>query len=307
MVIVAAVEAAGAVLFAVTVVTAALAPVGFGALLAVAVYASYAIGERFASLVEAHQEVDGTAQVLGRVSDMLTVRTLPRQRMIRRGPATAAEVMEWLAPAEPIVTGHGGDAVLVAEGLITAVPGRAGGRLDLSLRPGEFAAVRGGSGAGKSVLLRTLAGLSPAVSGAVLVAGRAPAPYERAGRAALRLVENDPPPLPVPVSELCSPFAAELASEWCVALGLVPADPAAPVGMLEPAQRQVVALAVACADGPSVLLVDETTSALDPAGERALLKLLRARLPGTAIVAVLHRPDNVDLADVEVLVSELAK
>src|SRR5258705_471366 len=85
---------------AVSVAAMALAtPVVLAGLIAVAVYASYAIGERFAALVEAHQEVDGTAQVLGRVSDLLAARTLPRQRITRRGPATATEVMDWLAPA----------------------------------------------------------------------------------------------------------------------------------------------------------------------------------------------------------------
>jgi ABC-type multidrug transport system ATPase subunit len=197
----------------------------------------------------------------------------------------------------------GSGLALVVERLVTTVHGRVAEPVDLSVRGGQLVAVRGESGAGKSVLLRTLAGLSPAVSGTVLVAGRAPAPYERSGRAALRLVENDPPPLPIPVAELCVAAAVELAVEWCVALGLAAPDPGAPVGTLEPAQRQVVALAAACAAGPAVLLVDETTSALDPAGERALLTLIRDRLPDTAIVAVLHRPDNVDLADAEVLVS----
>jgi hypothetical protein len=49
------------------------------------------------------------------------------------------------------------------------------------------------------------------------------------------------------------------------------------------------------------LRIDETTSAQDPAGERALLKLRTAS--GTAIVAVWHLPDNSDLVDFEVVVS----
>ena len=300
MAVVAAVEAAGVALFAATVAAAALAPAGLAGLIAVAVYASYAIGQRLAALVEAHTEVDATSQVLGRVSDMLAERTLPRQRDIRRGPATAAGIMAWLTPDLPAdsVRGRG----LVAENLVTAVRGRTAEPISITVRNGEFAAVRGGSGAGKSVLLRTLAGFAPADSGAVLVAGLPPAPYERGGRAVLRLVENDPPPLPISLAHVCGPAAAALAAQWMAVLEIPPAGPRTQIGALEPVQRQIIALATACAAEPEVLLIDETTSALDPARERLLLGLVRERLPTAAIVAVLHRSDNVDLADVEITV-----
>ena len=305
MAVIGAVEAAGVALFAATVVAAALAPVGLAGLIAVAVYASYAIGQRFAALVEAHTEVDSTTQVLGRVSDLLAERALPRQRDIRRGPSTAAGVLDWLAPdlGSDFATGQG----LVAENLVTTVPGRTVEPLSMAVRSGEFAAVRGGSGAGKSVLLRTLAGFAPIADGAVLVAGLPPAPYERGGRAVLRLVENDPPPLPIPLAQVCGPDAAALAARWSAELGIAPADPDRQVGALEPAQRQIVALATACTAEPEVLLIDETTSTLDPARERRLLGLVRTRLPAAAIVAVLHRGDNVDLADVEITVRRASR
>ena len=297
MTIIAAVETAGVALFAATVAAAALAPAGLTALIAVAVYASYAIGQQFAALVEAHTEVDSTAQVLSRVSNLLEERTLPRHRDLRRGPSTAAEILAWIAPPDPSAPapGHG----LLAEDLVTAAGVEP---VAVKVGDGQLAVVRGGSGAGKSVLLRTLAGFSPIAAGTVLVAGRPPAPYEQGGRAALRLVENDPPPLPIPLTDACPPAAAALATRWSSALAISPAGPHSHLDGLEPAQRQILALATACVADPRVLLIDETTSSLDPARERLLLGLIREHLPRAAIVAVLHRPDNLDLADIEITV-----
>ncbi|MBL7257430.1 hypothetical protein JKJ07_24325 [Actinoplanes sp. LDG1-01] len=222
MAIVASVEAAGVILFAATVAAATWAPVGWSGLLAVAVYAAYVIGERFAAVVEAHQEVDGTTQVMSRVFALL--------------PAAGDRAEE-------------------------AVPATVKGR---------FTVVRGPSGAGKSTLLRAMPG---------------------------RLVENEPPPLPIPLDELCPPESLALADDWSHALGLPTADKSGQLAAQAVTHRQLVALAVACAEEPDVLLIDETTSAFSPAAERRLLTLVRERLPKAAIVVVLHRPDNVDLAD----------
>jgi ABC-type multidrug transport system fused ATPase/permease subunit len=62
-------------------------------------------------------------------------------------------------------------------------------------------------------------------------------------------------------------------------------------------QRQRVALARALARRPSLLLLDDTTSALDPATEQAVLANLRAGLAGTTVVMVASRPSTIALAD----------
>jgi ABC-type uncharacterized transport system fused permease/ATPase subunit len=46
-----------------------------------------------------------------------------------------------------------------------------------------------------------------------------------------------------------------------------------------------------------LLLLDESTSALDPDSARELLSLLRERLPDSAILLVSHQPHLVVLAD----------
>ena len=62
-------------------------------------------------------------------------------------------------------------------------------------------------------------------------------------------------------------------------------------------QRQRVALARALVRQPSLLLLDDTTSALDPATERAVLANLRAALATTTVLMVASRPSTIALAD----------
>ena len=62
-------------------------------------------------------------------------------------------------------------------------------------------------------------------------------------------------------------------------------------------QRQRVALARALARRPQLLLLDDTTSALDPATELAVLDNLRNDLSDTTVVMVASRPSTIALAD----------
>ena len=48
---------------------------------------------------------------------------------------------------------------------------------------------------------------------------------------------------------------------------------------------------------PSLLLLDDTTSALDPATEAAVLGNLRGALAGTTVLMVASRPSTIALAD----------
>lgn len=181
--------------------------------------------------------------------------------------------------------------------------------VSLELEPGEVALVLGRSGSGKSTLLRALAGLVPhfhggRFSGSVAVAGldtRSTAPAELAGTVATLFQD--------PEDQIVFERVASEVSFGPENLGLRPAEVArrvasslAAVGAehllgrstrdLSGGELQRVCLASALALEPRLLLLDEPTSQLDPAGAGAFLELARelARERGIAVVLSEQRP-----------------
>jgi cobalt/nickel transport system ATP-binding protein len=179
---------------------------------------------------------------------------------------------------------------------------------DLVLHAGRRTAVLGPNGGGKTTLFRLLAGALVPAAGEVLLDG-APVRRTRRGRTALRtqvqLVLQDPDDqifaatvaqdvsfgpvnLGLDEGEVHTRVEAAL-----VALGL--ADVAdRPPHLLSFGQKKRVAIAGAVAMAPRLLVLDEPTAGLDPAGVEALLATL-AVLESTGTTPVLSTHD-VDLA-----------
>ena len=157
--------------------------------------------------------------------------------------------------------------------------------VSLALGPGERVALLGLNGSGKTTLLLATVGLLPH-DGAIEVGGaRLGGGTVAAIRARLGMVFNVPDDqllFPRVVDDVAfgplrdgvdAPEAARRARDTLARLGV--ADLAqAPVASLSHGQRQRVALAGALVTGPSLLLLDEPSSGLDPPAARALARTL---------------------------------
>jgi putative ABC transport system ATP-binding protein len=101
-----------------------------------------------------------------------------------------------------------------------------------------------------------------------------------------------------------SAFAELGLAEW---LATVPGGVRAPVGErgeeLSAGERQLVALARAYVADPDLLVLDEATSAVDPATERRIAVALEGLTRGRTSVTIAHRMSTAEAAD-EVLVIE---
>lgn len=196
-------------------------------------------------------------------------------------------------------------------------------RVDLELWPGERVAVMGRSGSGKTTLLNVLAGLERPSGGEVLVAGRDLARLDRREREAYRrtvagYVWQQP-------EDGLLPSLTALQNVLLPALGgpgRRPADGAFANRLVEamrlgerlherparltPSETQRLALAVALANQPRLLLADELTARLDWIAARELLGDLTTLLAqlGTAAVVVTHDPRVARYVDRVVLIRD---
>jgi putative ABC transport system ATP-binding protein len=186
--------------------------------------------------------------------------------------------------------------------------------VDLELPYGELALVVGPSGCGKTTLLSIVAGLLDPTSGEVGVLGRdlvrmGDAPKARFRGSSIGFVfqqynlvgaltgaENVSVPLLIAGWERRR--AAEKARELLAALGLGGRLDAYP-NQLSGGQQQTVAIARALIHEPRLLVCDEPTAAVDAAGGRAVMNLLRraAVQADRAVIVVTHDSRVYDLGD----------
>lgn len=183
--------------------------------------------------------------------------------------------------------------------------------LDLQVRRGEILGIVGGSGSGKSVLLRQIVMLAEPAAGSVKVFGTETVGIDDRGADALRrrfgmmfqqgalfssltVLENVSVPL-VEQTRLPAQLIEQMAMMKILLVGL-PADAAPKLpkqlsgGMLK---RAAVARALAL--DPALLFLDEPSSGLDPvsaAGLDELILQLRASL-GLTLVMVTHDLDSL--------------
>jgi cobalt/nickel transport system ATP-binding protein len=173
--------------------------------------------------------------------------------------------------------------------------------LALRIAAGERVAVLGGNGAGKTTLLRALMGLQP-ITGTLRVDGRPIRRVEDAVDAGVGLVFQNPDDqlFGATVGEdvrfgprnqrLADAEVDARADAALAALGIA-ALAARPIEELSFGEKKRACLAGVLAMRPRLLLLDEPTAGLDPAGEAALVALIAA-LEVTLVVAT-HAVDVV--------------
>jgi phospholipid/cholesterol/gamma-HCH transport system ATP-binding protein len=186
--------------------------------------------------------------------------------------------------------------------------------LSLDVYKGEILGLVGGSGAGKSVLLRTIIGLVPRISGTISVLGiETGSASERELRSverrwgvlfqqgalfsSLTVREN----IEFPMREyldIPDRFMAEIAMAKLEMVGLGPGDAGKFPSELSGGMTKRVALARALALDPDILFLDEPTSGLDPiaAGDFDLLIRTLQRTLGLTVFMVTHDLDSLNTA-----------
>lgn len=199
-------------------------------------------------------------------------------------------------PAEP------GSVVALRAAALAYGPRVLWSGLDLDVPAGEFLAVLGPNGSGKTSLLRALLGQQQLSAGTLQIAGHSPrrgsntigyVPQQRAlpahtplrARDLVRLgIDGHRWGMAMPSRAVRARVAEALESVGATAYAEVP------VGMLSGGEQQRVRIAQALATNPSLLLCDEPLLSLDLHHQRLIAELVdaRRREHDTAVVFVTH-------------------
>jgi ABC-2 type transport system ATP-binding protein len=173
--------------------------------------------------------------------------------------------------------------------------------LDLVVPEHAVVGLVGPNGAGKSTLLHLVTGLVPATEGDVRVLGGRPGTATTLPDVAF-VAQDAPLPRRARVRDLLATAAgmnvrwdAEIVDERIDALGL---DRGLRVGELSGGQRAQLALALALAKRPRLLLLDEPVASLDPLARRAFLRSLMGAVAagGLTVVFSTHLLDDLERA-----------
>lgn len=206
-----------------------------------------------------------------------------------------------------------GDAIIRVRGLRNSFGEQVvHDNLDLDVRPGEILGVVGGSGTGKSVLMRAIIGLQQPDTGSIEVFGE-PALDTTAEEAVemrkrwgvlfqggalfstLTVAENVQVPLREFYPALDQALLDEIAAYKVVMTGLPPeAGPKYP-SELSGGMRKRAGLARSLALDPELLFLDEPTAGLDPIGAAAFDELTRSlqRTLGLTVFLITHDLDSL--------------
>ncbi|MDE7468688.1 MAG: ATP-binding cassette domain-containing protein [Desulfovibrionaceae bacterium] len=183
--------------------------------------------------------------------------------------------------------------------------------LDLDVYEGEVLGIIGGSGSGKSVLLRTILGLNPAVSGNISVLGVDPSTAQGEDRlfleqnigvlfqsgalfSSLSVIENIKVPLRI-MTSLPEEHQNRIAYLKLSLAGLPKESGIKFPSELSGGMKKRAGLARALALDPRILFLDEPTAGLDPIGAAAFDRLIQdlQKALRLTVVLITHDVDSL--------------
>ncbi|KAH8702585.1 ABC multidrug transporter Mdr1 [Talaromyces proteolyticus] len=187
--------------------------------------------------------------------------------------------------------------------------------LDLTVKPGQYVALVGASGCGKSTTIALLERFYDPLSGGVYIDGKDISSLNvNSYRSHLALVSQEPTLYQgtirdnillgtneIDVSEEAIIGACKNANIYDFILSLPDGFDTvvgSKGGMLSGGQKQRVAIARALLRDPKILLLDEATSALDSESEKVVQAALDAAARGRTTIAVAHRLSTIQKADI---------
>jgi len=171
--------------------------------------------------------------------------------------------------------------------------------LSMKIQQGKVVALVGATGCGKSTLLHLISGLIEPISGSLAVqAGGVALVFQEAFLFAESLRYNITLDADISSERVTKAISAAQCQDFISDLeqGLETMMGERGVS-LSGGQRQRVALARAIAQDRPVLLLDDTTSALDPKTESNVISSLRGISTGRTLLIVASRPSTIALAD----------
>lgn len=156
--------------------------------------------------------------------------------------------------------------------------------VNLHLRRDTLTAIIGPNGAGKSTLIKAIAGLVPVSAGQVLLDGKAITgirPDQMAELGLAYVPQNDNIFRSLKISENLAlvlrrvPDRAQRLDELYAVFPALAEKQAERAGSLSGGQRQMLAVAMALASRPRVMLMDEPSAGLSPKVQQEVLELAR--------------------------------
>jgi ABC-2 type transport system ATP-binding protein len=192
-------------------------------------------------------------------------------------------------------------AVLTADGLTKRYGRRTAlSNCTLAIPPGRVVGLVGPNGAGKTTLLQIAVGLQPQTSGRIEVLGSDPAADARQLAQVGFVAQDAPTYAHLSVADHLR-FGAHMNPRWdrhlaAERIASLRLDPAQKAGRLSGGQRAQLALTLAIAKRPELLILDEPVASLDPLARRQFLQGLMSFIAehGASVILSSHLVSDLE-------------